>query len=34
MCAQGSLGAFVILIFWSSGKQNQIDEEHGYGEDD
>jgi len=34
MCAQGSLAAFVILIFWSSGKQNQIDEEHGYGEDD
>lgn len=32
MSAQGSLAAFVILIFWSSGKQNQIDEEHGFGE--
>ncbi len=29
MCAQGSLAAFVILIFWSSGKQQEIDIKHG-----
>jgi putative solute:sodium symporter small subunit len=29
MCAQGSLAAFVILIFWSSGKQQEIDIRHG-----
>ena len=29
MTAQGSLAAFVIILFWSTGKQQQIDEEHG-----
>ena len=29
MTAQGSLVAFVIILFWSTGKQQQIDEEHG-----
>ena len=32
MTAQGSLLAFVIMLFWSSGKQEMIDEEFGYGE--
>ena len=27
--AEGSLAAFVIIIFWSTGKQQEIDEEHG-----
>lgn len=34
MGAQGSLIAFVILIFWFAGRQNAIDEEFGYEEDD
>jgi putative solute:sodium symporter small subunit len=29
MTAQGSLAAFVIILFWSTGKQQEIDEEHG-----
>ena len=33
MAAQGSLIVFVILIFWFSSKQNQIDEETGFAED-
>jgi putative solute:sodium symporter small subunit len=33
MAAQGSLIAFVILIFWFASKQNSIDEEFGVGED-
>ncbi|EKE77322.1 RNA polymerase sigma-32 factor [Oceanibaculum indicum P24] len=33
MAAQGSLIAFVVLIFWYSAKQNQIDEECGVAED-
>jgi putative solute:sodium symporter small subunit len=32
MAAQGSLIVFVILIFWFSSKQNQIDEEYGVAE--
>lgn len=32
MTAQGSLLAFIILIFWMSGKQEDIDEEFGFGE--
>ena len=28
----GSLGIFVILIFWFAGKQEDIDEECGFGE--
>ena len=34
MAAQGSLLAFVIIIFWSSNKQEKIDEEHGFAEKD
>ena len=37
MCAQGSIVAFVILIFWFANKQESIDEEFGFterGEDD
>ena len=32
MTAQGSLLAFVLLIFWFAGKQKDIDEECGFGE--
>ena len=32
MTAQGSLLSFVLLIFWSAGRQESIDEEFGYGE--
>jgi putative solute:sodium symporter small subunit len=32
MTAQGSLLSFVILIFWAAGRQENIDEEFGYGE--
>ena len=37
MCAQGSIIAFVVLIFWLANKQEKIDEEFGFqerGEDD
>jgi putative solute:sodium symporter small subunit len=34
MAAQGSLIIFVILIFWFSHRQNQIDEEYGMAEDE
>jgi putative solute:sodium symporter small subunit len=34
MAAQGSLIVFVILIFWFSSKQNQIDEEYGVAEEE
>ena len=37
MCAQGSIVAFVVLIFWFANKQESIDEEFGFtarGEDD
>ena len=30
MCAQGSLLAFVIILFWSANRQEQIDEEFGF----
>ncbi|MGE0121179.1 MAG: DUF4212 domain-containing protein [Dongiaceae bacterium] len=33
MAAQGSLIAFVILIFWYASRQNSIDEEFGVDED-
>jgi putative solute:sodium symporter small subunit len=33
MAAQGSLIAFVVMLFWFAGKQNRIDEEHGMAED-
>jgi putative solute:sodium symporter small subunit len=32
MTAQGSLLAFIILIFWMAGTQEDIDEEFGFGE--
>ena len=31
--AQGSLIAFVVMLFWFARKQNAIDEEHGVAED-
>ena len=34
MTAQGSLLAFVLLIFWFANKQEQIDDECGFGEED
>lgn len=34
MAAQGSLIAFVVLIFWLTSRQNKIDEEFGVAEDD
>ena len=37
MCEQGSIVAFVVLIFWFANKQENIDEEFGFterGEDD
>jgi putative solute:sodium symporter small subunit len=33
MAAQGSLIAFVVMLFWFARKQNSIDEEHGVSED-
>lgn len=33
MAAQGSLIAFVVMLFWFAKKQNAIDEEHGVAED-
>ena len=32
MTAQGSLLAFVVMLFWTANKQENIDEEFGYGE--
>ena len=32
MCAQGSIIAFVILIFWFANRQEKIDEEFGFAE--
>ena len=32
MTAQGSLLAFVVLLFWTANKQEKIDREHGYNE--
>ena len=29
---QGSLGIFVILVFWFANSQEKIDEEFGFGE--
>lgn len=34
MAAQGSLIAFVVLIFYLANRQNKIDEEFGVAEDD
>jgi putative solute:sodium symporter small subunit len=32
MWAQGSIIAFVVLIFWFANKQEKIDEEFGFQE--
>ena len=32
MCAQGSIIAFVIILFWSANRQEKIDEECGFTE--
>ena len=32
MCAQGSIIAFVILIFWFANRQEKIDAEFGFTE--
>jgi len=32
MTCQGSLGIFVILVFWFANKQEKIDDEFGYSE--
>ena len=32
MCAQGSIIAFVIILFWSANRQEKIDEEFGFTE--
>ena len=32
--AQGSLIVFVVLLFWFARKQNAIDEEFGFAEED
>ncbi len=34
MAAQGSLIAFVVLIFWFASRQNAIDVEHGVAEEE
>jgi putative solute:sodium symporter small subunit len=33
MAAQGSLIAFVVMLFWFARRQNAIDEESGFAED-
>jgi putative solute:sodium symporter small subunit len=33
MAAQGSLIAFVVMLFWFARRQNRIDEEFGVAED-
>ena len=33
MASQGSLIAFVVMLFWFARRQNAIDEEHGVAED-
>jgi len=33
MAGMGSQIAFAILVFWFATRQNQIDEEFGFGED-
>jgi putative solute:sodium symporter small subunit len=32
MTAQGSLLAFIVLLFWTANKQEKIDQDHGYNE--
>ena len=33
MASQGSLIAFVIMLFWFARRQNKIDEDSGFAED-
>jgi putative solute:sodium symporter small subunit len=33
MAAQGSLIAFVVMLFWFAKRQDQIDRQHGVAED-
>ncbi len=33
MAGMGSQVSFAILVFWFASRQNQIDEEFGFGED-
>ncbi len=32
MCAQGSIVAFVVILFWAANRQEAIDEEFGFTE--
>jgi putative solute:sodium symporter small subunit len=34
MASQGSLVAFVVMLFWFARAQDKIDREHGVAEDD
>jgi putative solute:sodium symporter small subunit len=34
MAAQGSLIAFVVILFWFAAKQDKVDRDHGFAEDD
>lgn len=34
MAAQGSLIVFVVLIFWTTSRQEKIDQEFGFAEDE
>ena len=34
MTAQGSMLAFIILIFWSNSRQEKIDREFGFSDED
>ena len=34
MTAQGSMLAFIVLIFWSNGRQEKIDREFGFSDED
>ena len=34
MTAQGSMLAFIILIFWSNNRQEKIDREYGFSDED
>jgi putative solute:sodium symporter small subunit len=34
MTAQGSLVAFVAMIFWSNNRQEKIDREFGFSDED
>ena len=34
MTAQGSMLAFIILIFWSNNRQEKLDREFGFSDED